>query len=239
MEQKKYTLEVGERMLEAEFGLLAGQASGSVTVRYGDTVVLATATMSKFRREGMDYFPLLVDYEERYYAGGKIKGSRFIKREGRPSDKAILNGRIIDRTIRPLFDERMRNEVQVVVTVLSIDKENDPVFTSIIGASLALGVSNIPWNGPVGAVRIGINEEQLKINPVNGDLENIRDITRVTRKLKTHSFCFSKQCVEQGVSFGITLEANKPKMFINLKSAKAEGSNYSAKILSLCERVNP
>lgn len=172
MEQKKYTLDVGERTLEAEFGLLAQQANGSVTVRYGETVVLATATMSNQRREGMDYFPLFVDYEERYYAGGKIKGSRFIKREGRPSDKAILSGRIIDRTIRPLFDERMRNEVQVVITVLSIDKENDPVFASIIGASLALGVSDIPWNGPVGAVRMGNNDDGFVINPVNGDLEN-------------------------------------------------------------------
>jgi len=171
MEQKKYTLDVGGRMLEAEFGLFANQASGSATIRYGETVVLATATMSKQRREGMDYFPLMVDYEERYYAGGKIKGSRFIKREGRPSDKAILNGRIIDRTIRPLFDERMRNDVQVVITVLSIDKENDPVIASIIGASLALGISNIPWNGPVGAVRMGKDDREFVINPTNGVLE--------------------------------------------------------------------
>lgn len=123
-EIKTFSLELAGRQLTVETGLLAGQANGSVTVRYGDTVVLATATMSQNKARGLDYFPLMVDYEEKYYAGGKIKGSRFIKREGRPSDDAILTARLIDRTIRPLFDERMRNEVQVVVTVLSIDQEN-------------------------------------------------------------------------------------------------------------------
>lgn len=172
MEKKQYSLEIGGKTLQAEFGTLAPQAGGSVKVSYGDTVVLATATMSKERKEGQDWFPLFVDYEERYYAAGKIKGSRFIKREGRPSDQAVLNGRIIDRTVRPLFDERMRNEVQVIVTVLSIDKENDPVLVSVVAASLALGVSDIPWNGPVAAVRISKGEEGFVLNPVNGDLEN-------------------------------------------------------------------
>lgn len=171
MESKKFSLEVAGKELQVETGVLARQANGSVTVRYGDTVVLATATMSKTKVSGIDYFPLMVDYEEKYYAGGKIKGSRFIKREGRPSDEGILTARLIDRTIRPLFDERMRNEVQVVVTVLSIDQENDPDIISIIAASLALGISNIPWAGPVAAVRVGKNEE-LILNPVNGQLEN-------------------------------------------------------------------
>jgi polyribonucleotide nucleotidyltransferase len=117
------------------------------------------------------YFPLMVDYEERYYAAGKIKGSRFIKREGRPSDEAILAGRMVDRTIRPLFNHRMRNEVQVVVTVLSIDGENDPDIVAIIAASTALSISNIPWNGPVGAVKVGKINGELVLNPVNGDLK--------------------------------------------------------------------
>lgn len=171
MEQKKWSLQIGGRMLEVETGLLAKQANGSVTVRYGDTVVLATATMSKGASRISGYFPLMVDFEERYYAAGKIKGSRFIKREGRPSDEAVLTGRVVDRTIRPLFNSRMRNEVQVIVTVLSIDGENDPDTVSVIAASTALAISNIPWNGPVAAVRVGqaANGEFI-LNPVNGEL---------------------------------------------------------------------
>ncbi len=169
MKVNNFSVEIGGRSVQVEIGRLAQQANGAVTVRYGDTVILATATMRKDRSEGTSYFPLFVEYEERYYAGGKIKGSRFIKREGRPSDQAILNGRMIDRAIRPLFDERMRNEVQVIVTVLSIDKENDPVSLAIIGASLALGISSIPWNGPIGAVRLGADNE---INPTIKELEN-------------------------------------------------------------------
>ncbi|MDP3957300.1 MAG: polyribonucleotide nucleotidyltransferase, partial [bacterium] len=125
-EEKKWSLQLGGRELTIATGLLAQQASGSVTVRYGDTVVLAAATMSKGASKISGYFPLMVDYEERYYAAGKIKGSRFIKREGRPSDDAVLSGRAVDRTIRPLFNSRMRNDVQVVVTTLSYDGENNP-----------------------------------------------------------------------------------------------------------------
>ncbi len=170
MKPKKFETEIAGRMLTIETGLLAGQANASVTVRYGDTVVLATAVMSPEAREGMNYFPLMVDYEEKFYASGKIKGSRFIKREGRPTDEAVLNGRLIDRTLRPLFDQRMRNEVQIIVTVLSIDQENDPALVGAIAASAALAISDIPWNGPVGAARIGEKEGQIIVNPVNGDL---------------------------------------------------------------------
>jgi polyribonucleotide nucleotidyltransferase len=169
MEHKKWSLQIGGRILEVETGLLAGQANGAVTVRYGDTVVLAAATMSVGASKVSGYFPLLVDFEERYYAAGKIKGSRFIKREGRPSDDAILSGRVVDRTIRPLFNSRMRNDVQVVVTVLSYDGENDPDILGIIAASAALSISNIPWSGPVGAVRIGRVSNELILNPVNGE----------------------------------------------------------------------
>ncbi len=171
MEQKKWSLQIGGRILEVETGLLASQANGSVTVRYGDTVVLAAAVMSKAASKISGYFPLMVDYEERYYAAGKIKGSRFIKREGRPSDEAVLTGRVVDRTIRPLFNPRMRNDVQVIVTVLSIDGENDPGVISMIAASAALALSNIPWNGPIGAVRVGLVNGDLILNPVNGELK--------------------------------------------------------------------
>lgn len=169
MEHKKWSLQIGGRVLEVETGLLAGQANGSVTVRYGDTVVLAAATMSKGASKINGYFPLMVDFEERYYAAGKIKGSRFIKREGRPSDDAVLSGRMVDRTIRPLFNGRMRNDVQVICTVLSYDGENDPDIIAMIAASTALSISNIPWKGPIGAVRIGRLNGELILNPVNGE----------------------------------------------------------------------
>ena len=151
---------------------MAKQASGAVKVSYGDTVVLATAVMKTGAASNMGYFPLMVDYEERYYAAGKIKGSRFIKREGRPSDEAVLTGRMIDRSIRPLFDKRMRNEVQVIITVLSIDGENNPDTVSMIAASIALSISNIPWNGPIAAVKVGKVNGELVLNPINGDLED-------------------------------------------------------------------
>ncbi len=156
MQKKEYSIEVGGRTLTATFTDLADQATGSVLVRYGETVVLATAVMSHFERTGMDYFPLTVEYEEKFYAAGRILGGRFQKREGRPSDEAILGGRIVDRTIRPLFNQEMRNDIQVVLTTLSIDEENDPDVPAVIGASLALATSPIPWNGPVSAVRVGI-----------------------------------------------------------------------------------
>lgn len=165
MQIKKFELEVAGKKIQAEFGKLAVQANGSVIVQLGDTVILATAVMSKSLREGINYFPLLVDYEERLYAAGKIKGSRFIKRETRPSDEAILSGRLIDRTIRPLFPEGMRNDVQIIITVLSVDGINDPDIPSILGASLALVGSDIPWNGPVAAVRIAYLDKKFIVNP--------------------------------------------------------------------------
>lgn len=161
MNKKEYSIELGGKILSAEFNDLADQANGSVLVRYGNTVVLATAVMGDLK-DG-DFFPLTVDYEERFYATGKILGSRFVRREGRPSTEAILSGRIVDRTIRPLFNQKMRNEVQVIITTLSIDQD-DPDVVSVIAASLALGTSNIPWNGPVSAVRIGKDGNWL-INP--------------------------------------------------------------------------
>ncbi|TSC91087.1 MAG: polyribonucleotide nucleotidyltransferase [Parcubacteria group bacterium Licking1014_17] len=157
-------MEFNGRKLSVELGRLAGQANGSCRVQYGNTVVLAVATMSENPKES-DYFPLMVDYEERYYAAGKIKGSKWIKRETRPSDEAILSGRLIDRTIRPRFDQSIRNEVQVVALVLSFDGENDPDIPALFGASLALMISDIPFDGPVAGVRIGRVDGKLVINP--------------------------------------------------------------------------
>ncbi|OIQ03605.1 MAG: polyribonucleotide nucleotidyltransferase, partial [Candidatus Moranbacteria bacterium CG2_30_41_165] len=172
-EEKKWSLQIGGRELIITTGLLAQQAGGAVTVQYGDTVILATATMSKGASRITGYFPLMVDFEERYYAAGKIKGSRFIKREGRPSDASILAGRAVDRTIRPLFDSRMRNEVQVVLTTLSYDGENNSDIVAMIAASAALSISNVPWNGPIGAVRVGMDEKGAFIlNPNNEEEKN-------------------------------------------------------------------
>ncbi|MCG2688636.1 polyribonucleotide nucleotidyltransferase [Candidatus Parcubacteria bacterium] len=161
---EKFTLELNGRKLTLEIKNLAEQASGSIFARYGDTVVLSTAVMSP-NTPNQDFFPLTVDYEERYYAAGKIKGSRYMKREGRPSDKAILNARLIDRTIRPRFPNGFFKEIQVVATVLSWDEQNEPDTLGIIAASMALSLSDIPWNGPLAAVRIGMVNSEFILNP--------------------------------------------------------------------------
>ncbi len=166
---KEFSLEWGGRTLTIQTGLLAQQANGSCSVRYGDTVVLCTATMGGIR-EGLDFFPLQVDFEERMYASGKIKGSRFIKREGRPTDEAILSGRLIDRAIRPLFDDRMRNEIAVVSTVFSHDLENDADIPGLIGAACALTISDIPWDGPIAALRIGRIDGKFILNPTYAEI---------------------------------------------------------------------
>lgn len=163
-QQQEFSIEWGGRTLTIGTGLLAQQANGSCTVRYGDTVVLCTATMGGVR-EGLDFFPLQVDFEERMYAAGRIKGSRFIKREGRPTDEAILSGRLIDRAIRPLFDDHMRNEIAVVATVFSHDQENDADIPGLIGASCALAMSDIPWMGPIAAIRVGRVNGAWVLNP--------------------------------------------------------------------------
>ncbi|MBI4033028.1 MAG: polyribonucleotide nucleotidyltransferase, partial [Candidatus Blackburnbacteria bacterium] len=172
MIQKTITqeIEVGGRKILLERGRLAGQAASSVTARYGDTMVLVTVVAAPLKQE-LDYFPLTVEYVERLYAGGRIKGSRWVKREGRPSDDAILSARLIDRSIRPLFPKDYKKEVQVVVTVLSVDSENDPSVLSIVAASAALATSSIPWDGPVGSLRVGAKNGSHFANPLSPELE--------------------------------------------------------------------
>ena len=164
MEHKVYEMNLGGSRLTLEFGKYAQQAGGSVLVRYGDTVVLVCATMSAKAREGIDFFPLACDFEEKLYAVGRIPGG-FIKREGRPTEKATLTSRLIDRPLRPLFPKGMRNDVQVVATVLSVDTNIPPDVPSMIGASAALSVSNIPWAGPIGAVTVGLVDGEFIITP--------------------------------------------------------------------------
>lgn len=166
-----YEVDYCGKKLTLETGKLANQAQGSITARLGDTVVLATAVMGDEPREGVDFFPLLVDFEERFYAAGKISGSRFIKREGRPSEQAILAARKIDRPIRPLFPKTCRNDVQVIVTVLSYDGENDPDPISIVAASAALMQTHAPYKGPVAAVNVSLVDGAIKLNPTIDELE--------------------------------------------------------------------
>lgn len=161
---------IAGKTLRLETGVLAGQASGAVLVRYGDTLVLCTAVVSSSPREGIDFFPLTVDMEEKLYAAGKIPGG-FPKREGRPSEQAILSGRLVDRPIRPLFPKGFRNDVQVVCTVLSADQENAPDILAVIGASAALSISETPFLGPVAAVRVGYINDELVINPTIAELK--------------------------------------------------------------------
>ena len=166
-----FTAEIGGETITIETGKFAEQAGGAVTVQMGDTLVFCSATMSSSPREGMDYFPLMVDYEEKLYAAGRIPGS-FFRREGRPAEGAILTARVCDRTLRPLFPDDLRNEVQVILTAFSHDQEQHIDMMGIIAASAALMISNIPWNGPVAGVRIGLIDGELVVNPTMPQMED-------------------------------------------------------------------
>lgn len=221
MTSKKFEVEIGGEKLIAEFSDLAENANGSVILRLGDTVVLATAVISKGEKD-LEYFPLTVEYEERFYASGRILGSRFMRREGKPSDEAILSGRIIDRTIRPLFDSNLRNEIQVVVTVLSLDKY-DPDVLGVIASSLALGVSSIPWNGPVGAVRVGKlkNSDEFLINP-SYDMRNLSaDETKIKEDYELDVIACGKDGTINMIEVGAN-EASEETLMKALEKAKIE-----------------
>ncbi|MCX6793244.1 MAG: polyribonucleotide nucleotidyltransferase [Candidatus Falkowbacteria bacterium] len=175
--EKVFTRDWEGRPLTFRTGVLAKQADAAVTVQYGETVILATVVQSKEERAGTDFFPLMVEFEERLYAAGIIKGSRWVKREGRPTDEAVLTGRMIDRSVRPLFDQASRRDVQVVLTVLSVDKENDYDIVSLVAASAALSVSGVDWKGPIGGVRVGRVNNQFVFNPTYKDrLESDLDL---------------------------------------------------------------
>ena len=171
MENKIFKINIGGQELKIEVRHLAEQANADVLVSYGETLVFATAVMSRTSREGLGFFPLTVDYEEKYYAAGKIKGPRYIKRESRPSDEAICNSRLIDRAIRPLFPKDLNREVQIITTVLSWDGKNDPDVLGLLAASAALSISDIPWQGPLAALRIGIEGDNFFLNPTYEERE--------------------------------------------------------------------
>jgi len=168
---RSFEQEIGGRKLTIETGLLALQADVAITVRYGDTVVLVTAGVAEKAREGVDFLPLTVDYEERLYAAGKIPGG-FIRREGRPSTDAVLSGRLADRTIRPLLPKAWRKDVQLIITVLSVDQLNDPDPLGVIGCSAAMALSPVPFYGPIGVVRVGYINDEYIINPTMAQMEN-------------------------------------------------------------------
>ncbi len=170
MKIDKVSMELGGKEITIETGKMAKQAHGSVTVQCGGTVVLVTAVCAKTARESVDFFPLTVEYQEKTFAAGKIPGG-FFKREGRPSEKGILTSRMIDRPIRPLFPKGQMNEVQVIATVLSLDDENDADMLAMVGASAALSISDIPFNGPIGAVRVGLIEDEFVLNPTFSQIE--------------------------------------------------------------------
>ena len=170
-----YNYELAGRPLVIETGKVAGLANGSVMIKYGETTVLACATASASPREGIDFLPLSVDYDEKMYAVGKIPGG-FLKREGKPSEKAVLAGRVIDRPVRPLFPKDLRNDVSLLLTIMSVDPDCSPEITAMIGASVALSISDIPWNGPIGGVFMGLVDGKIVVNPTaeerkNSDLE--------------------------------------------------------------------
>jgi polyribonucleotide nucleotidyltransferase len=233
--QNKFSIQMGDKELSIEMNNLAEQANGSALVRYGDTVVLTTAVMAKKEKPDMGFFPLMVDYEEKYYAAGKIKGPRFIKRETRPSDEAICNARQIDRSIRPLFDDRLKNEVQTIATVLSWDGENEPDIISMMGISTALMVSDIPWQGPAASVRVGYIDGKYILNPtyeqreksevdvVFAGIERDSDIIAnmveggfngVSEEMVIGAFKFAKPYIKQLIDFQhkIVLACGKKKM---------------------------
>lgn len=229
MNYKTYSMDFAGRKLCFEFGKYAEQAAGSVLVRYGDTVVMVNATVSDKAREGVDFFPLSVDFEEKLYSVGKIPGG-FIRREGRPTEKAILTCRLIDRPLRPLFNKGMRNDVQVVATALSVDTNNPPEIPAMIGSSVALCVSEIPWEGPTGSVLVGRVNGQLVLNPnekereisdlhlvVSGTKDAIMMVeagaNEVSEEDMLDAILFAHEAIKELVAFQekIVAEIGKPK----------------------------
>ena len=199
--EKSFEIEWLGRKLTIKTGKLAQQADAAITVQYGETVVMATVVESKEERD-VDFFPLMVGFEERFYAAGIIKGSRWIKREGRPSDESVLTGRMIDRSIRPLFNENSRKEVQVIITSLSVDKENPHDVVALVAASAALSVSGVDWNGPIGGVRVAQVNGELVSNPTYEQLkESDLDLIVAGTQEKTIMLESGAQEIKEGRMF--------------------------------------
>ena len=207
MNKKVFELDFHGRKLVVEHGEVAKQAHGAVLVRYGDTVILSTAVVSNNANLLSDFFPLMVLYNEKLYSVGKIPGG-FIKREGRPTDAATLAARMIDRPLRPLFPEDFRNEVQVVNTVLSVDKDNSPELTALFGSSLSVSISKIPFNGPVAAVKVGRVNGEFVINPTVEQAEEVSEDDML------EALMFGHEAIKELIAFEeeIIAEIGQPKM---------------------------
>ena len=228
MKTESFTLKIDDKTLEIEFKDLAERANSSVFLKYGDTCLMANCVMSKKEIEGIDFFPLSVTYEEKYYAVGKILGSRFLKREGRPSEQSILTSRVIDRAIRPLFPANFRREVQVVVTCLSWDKESDLGALGLIAASTVLMTSNIPWDGPVAPVRIGEREGKLVAFPTFKEREEGK-MDLLLAAVRTES---KKEILINMVEAGMK-EATEEEVIQAVELSK----NYQEQILTFQEEI--
>lgn len=215
------TFELGGKKITLTTGILAEQADSAVMVRCGDTVVLATVTSAPLKME-MDYFPLYVEYQEKLYAGGKIKGSRWVKRDGRPTDEEILTARLIDRSIRPLFPKLYKKEVQIIVTVLSVDGENSPAILGAVAASAAVHTSILPWKGPVGVVNIALSGEKLIVNPTNTELEVsdfdlvVSSTTEAILMIETGAKEVSEKVIVDGVKLAFEEAQNINKVIVEL-----------------------
>jgi len=218
---KKYTMDLAGKTLIAEIGNLAELANAAVTMRYGDTTVLVTATSSDKPRKGIDFFPLSVDYEERFYAVGKIPGG-FVKREGRPSERAILASRLIDRPIRPLFPEDYRNDVSVIATVMSVDQDYSPEVAAMIGSSIALSMSDIPFKGPTGSTNVALVDGKFIINP------NAQEREKTELNLTVASIKEKVMMIEAGAD-----EISDEMMFEAIKLAHAQ----NVKIVEFIENI--
>lgn len=217
MQKIEKSIELGGRTLTLTTGTLAEQAAGEVLARMGDTVVLATVAVAPLKME-MDYFPLSVEYQERLYAGGRIKGSRWVKREGRPTDEEILAGRLIDRSIRPLFPKTYKKEVQLVVMVLSVDGENDPKILGAIAGSAAIHLTNLPWKGPVAPLAVGMKGDEYLINPTTTDLESSSmDLTvSCTKNAVLMVEAGAKEVTEEQIVGGIKFAEKESKAVLKL-----------------------
>jgi len=242
LDVKKWSMDWGGRELSVEIGKLALLTDVTVTVQYGETVIMATVVRSKDVREGLDFFPLQVSLEEKLYAAGKIKGSRFIKREGRPSDEAILSSRLVDRAIRPLFDDRIRNEIQVVLTPLSVDGENDAAITSLVAASIGLSLSSIPWDGPLAAARVGKHKEtgEFILNVTQTELAEVSDLDLVVAgtpeklvMVESGSSEIPEATMMQAMKWGLEQTAPVIEFIEKIKAEVGKEKVYPENILAL------
>jgi polyribonucleotide nucleotidyltransferase len=217
MKKIEKSIELGGRTLTLTTGELAEQAAGAVMARHGDTVVLATVASAPLKME-LDYFPLSLEYQEKLYAGGRIKGSRWVKREGRPTDEEILSARLIDRSLRPLFPKTYKREVQIIVTVLSVDLENDPAILGAIAASAAVHVSTLPWKGPVAPLTVGLVDGKYLINPVTKDMEaSLMDLTvSSTKEAVLMVEAGAKEVTEEQIVKGIEFAQKESKAVLKL-----------------------